>query len=100
MFYHGANTSVLMLFLFIFALSQGIWSKEGTRLFQKLCSDRTLVAAVHSYQRDFLLLYLCDTHTEEDLYVHSTLQAEGHAVACAADTHVRNLSHMFLLYYP
>ncbi|TSK53700.1 Tudor domain-containing protein 5 [Bagarius yarrelli] len=68
---------------------KGGWSEESTRLFQKLCSDRTLVAAVHGYQNDFLLLYLCDTHTEEDLYVHNTLQAEGHATACdAADTPV------------
>ncbi|XP_060797328.1 tudor domain-containing protein 5 [Neoarius graeffei] len=63
---------------------KGIWSKEATSLFQKLCYDRTLVAAIHSYQHDFLLLFLCDTHTDEDLYIHSKLQAEGHAVACAA----------------
>ncbi|XP_026768295.3 tudor domain-containing protein 5 [Pangasianodon hypophthalmus] len=63
---------------------KGIWSQEATSLFQKLCYDRTLVAAVHSYQYDFLLLFLCDTHTEEDLYIHSALQAGGHAVACTA----------------
>ncbi|KAK3533470.1 hypothetical protein QTP70_023467, partial [Hemibagrus guttatus] len=64
---------------------KNMWSKEATSLFQKLCYDRTLVAAVHSYQHDFLLLFLCDTHTEEDLYIHSKLQAEGHAVACASN---------------
>ncbi|MCI4383470.1 hypothetical protein PGIGA_G00026890 [Pangasianodon gigas] len=63
---------------------KGIWSQEATSLFQKLCYDRTLVAAVHSYQYDFLLLFLCDTHTEEDFYIHSALQAGGHAVACTA----------------
>ncbi|XP_017332863.1 tudor domain-containing protein 5 isoform X1 [Ictalurus punctatus] len=63
---------------------KGIWSKEATSSFHKLCYDRTLVAAIHSYQHDFLLLFLCDTHTEEDHYFHCILQAEGHAVACAA----------------
>ncbi|KAF5898559.1 tudor domain-containing protein 5 [Clarias magur] len=61
---------------------KGIWSKEASSSFQKLCYDRTLVAAIHSYQRNFLLVFLCDTRTEEDLYIHSALQAEGHAVAC------------------
>lgn len=28
-------------------------------------------------------LYLCDTHTQEDFYVHSTLQTEGHALPWA-----------------
>ncbi|XP_053369485.1 tudor domain-containing protein 5 isoform X1 [Clarias gariepinus] len=61
---------------------KGIWSKEASSSFQKLCYDRTLVAAIHSYQRNFLLVFLCDTRTEEDLYIHSALQAEGHAIAC------------------
>ncbi|XP_060720498.1 tudor domain-containing protein 5 isoform X1 [Tachysurus vachellii] len=61
------------------------WSKEATSLFQKMCHERTLVAVVHSYRRDFLLLFLCDTNTEEDIYIHSALQTEGHAVACATD---------------
>lgn len=80
-----------------FGSLQGIWSKEAIRSFQKLCYDRTLVAAVQSYQDEFLLLFLCDTHTEEDLYIHSALQADGHAEACAADnTLVRNPSLMFI----
>ncbi|XP_058256470.1 tudor domain-containing protein 5 isoform X1 [Hemibagrus wyckioides] len=79
---------------------KSIWSKEATSLFQKLCCDHTLVAAVHSYQHDFLLLFLCDTHTEEDLYIHSKLQAEGHAVACAAnDTLVSQQFSPVTLYF-
>ncbi|KAI4899076.1 hypothetical protein NFI96_031206 [Prochilodus magdalenae] len=62
---------------------KAIWSKDAINTFQRLCCERTLVAAVHSYQKGFLLLFLCDTHTEEDIYVHSALQAEGHAVACS-----------------
>ncbi|XP_072516625.1 tudor domain-containing protein 5 [Salminus brasiliensis] len=62
---------------------KGIWTKEATNTFQKLCCERTLVAAVHSYHENFLLLFLCDTHTDEDLYIHCALQAEGHGIACS-----------------
>ncbi|XP_036442878.1 tudor domain-containing protein 5 [Colossoma macropomum] len=62
---------------------KGTWTKDATNTFQKLCCEHTLVAAVHSYLEDFLLLFLCDTHTEEDIYIHSALQAEGHAIACS-----------------
>ncbi|KAL0160374.1 hypothetical protein M9458_044099, partial [Cirrhinus mrigala] len=46
----------------------------------RMCCERTLVAAIHSYQEDFLLLFLCDTNTEEDVYIHLALQKEGHAL--------------------
>uniref|UniRef100_A0A3B4CW43 Tudor domain-containing protein 5 n=1 Tax=Pygocentrus nattereri TaxID=42514 RepID=A0A3B4CW43_PYGNA len=62
---------------------KGTWTKDATNTFQKLCCEHTLVAAVHSYVEDFLLLFLCDTHTEEDIYIHRALQAEGHAIACS-----------------
>ncbi|KAL6469381.1 hypothetical protein MHYP_G00229050 [Metynnis hypsauchen] len=62
---------------------KGTWTKDATKTFQKLCCEHTLVAAVHSYVEDFLLLFLCDTHTEEDIYIHKALQAEGHAIACS-----------------
>ncbi|XP_076880720.1 tudor domain-containing protein 5 [Brachyhypopomus gauderio] len=62
---------------------KGVWTKDATAAFQKLCYERTLVAAVHSYQDDILLLFLCDTHTEEDVYIHRALQTEGHATACS-----------------
>ncbi|XP_062868852.1 tudor domain-containing protein 5 isoform X2 [Trichomycterus rosablanca] len=62
---------------------KGVWTEEAVSSFQRMCYDRTLVAAVHSYQENFLLIFLCDTHTEEDVYIHTALQAEGHAVACS-----------------
>ncbi|XP_030646963.1 tudor domain-containing protein 5 [Chanos chanos] len=59
------------------------WTRNATNLFQKLCCERTLVAAIHGYQRDFLQVFLCDTHMEEDVYIHSALYDEGHAVLCS-----------------
>ncbi|KAJ8374804.1 hypothetical protein SKAU_G00053840 [Synaphobranchus kaupii] len=60
----------------------GNWSTSAVSYFQKLCCERTLVAAIHSYQDDVLHLFLCDTHTEEDVYIHTALQDEGHALSC------------------
>lgn len=62
--------------------SQSIWTQSAISSFQRMCCERTLVAAIHSYQNNFLLLFLCDTNTEEDVYVHSALQKEGHALPC------------------
>lgn len=61
-----------------------IWPASAVSCFQRLCCERTLVAGVHSYQEDFLLLFLCDTNTEEDVYVHLALIQEGHAQPCSA----------------
>ncbi|KAM6962490.1 tudor domain-containing protein 5 [Aplochiton taeniatus] len=61
----------------------GTWSTSATSAFKKLCCDRTLVAALHSYHAGFLQLFLCDTHSEEDVYIHGALQAQGHGLSCA-----------------
>uniref|UniRef100_A0A8C9S9L4 Tudor domain-containing protein 5 n=1 Tax=Scleropages formosus TaxID=113540 RepID=A0A8C9S9L4_SCLFO len=72
----------------------GNWSKDAVRYFQKLCFERPLVAAIHSYQEDVLYTFLCDTHTEEDVYIHNALLAEGHAVQCM-DSYSEDLSRQF-----
>ncbi|TRY82890.1 hypothetical protein DNTS_001527, partial [Danionella cerebrum] len=59
------------------------WTQSAISSLQKMCLDRTLVGAVHGYQDDFLMLFLCDTSTEEDVYVHLALQREGHALLCS-----------------
>ncbi|XP_057182010.1 tudor domain-containing protein 5 isoform X2 [Triplophysa rosa] len=58
------------------------WTQSAISSFHRMCCDRTLVAAVHSYQENFLLLFLCDTSTDEDIYTHLALHEEGHALPC------------------
>ncbi|XP_055074432.2 tudor domain-containing protein 5 isoform X1 [Misgurnus anguillicaudatus] len=69
------------------------WTQSAISSFHRMCCERTLVAAVHSYRENFLLLFLCDTSTDEDVYIHVALQEEGHALPCT--TAYRSVSGQF-----
>ncbi|XP_039623685.1 tudor domain-containing protein 5 isoform X2 [Polypterus senegalus] len=58
------------------------WSETAISVFQKLCWARPLVALIHKYVNGILHLFLCDTYTQEDIYIHTVLQIQGYAVPC------------------
>ncbi|XP_068023596.1 tudor domain-containing protein 5-like [Melanerpes formicivorus] len=61
---------------------QGTWSSAATLQFQELCGSKLLVGITDEYVNGVLHLFLCDTSTKEDVYVHQVLSSRGHAAIC------------------
>ncbi|NXI47093.1 TDRD5 protein, partial [Galbula dea] len=61
---------------------KGTWSEAATLLFRKLCGSKLLVGLVDEYVNGILHLFLCDTSTKEDVYIHRILSDQGHADTC------------------
>ncbi|XP_021260322.1 tudor domain-containing protein 5 isoform X2 [Numida meleagris] len=62
--------------------TEGMWTSEATQQFQELCYSKVLVGIVDEYVNDVLHLFLCDTSSEEDVYIHSVLRDKGYADIC------------------
>lgn len=63
-------------------LLQDSWSNAATLLFKELCDSKLLVGFVDEYVHGILHLFLCDTSTMEDVYLHHVLSTKGHAALC------------------
>ncbi|NXU57762.1 TDRD5 protein, partial [Turnix velox] len=61
---------------------EGAWSNAATLLFKNLCGSKLLVGIVDEYVDGILHLFLCDTSTAEDVYLHFVLRDEGYADVC------------------
>lgn len=59
-----------------------MWSDAATLLFRELCGSKLLVGIVDEYVNGVLHLFLCDTSTEADVYLHHVLSDGGHADIC------------------
>ncbi|XP_072199372.1 tudor domain-containing protein 5 isoform X1 [Excalfactoria chinensis] len=63
------------------------WTSEAILQFQELCYSKVLVGIVDEYVNGILHLFLCDTSSEEDVYVHSVLKDKGYADICKENLH-------------
>ncbi|KAG8132863.1 hypothetical protein E2320_010681 [Naja naja] len=62
--------------------SKGDWSVSAIKEFRRLCELKLLVGLVDEYINDVLYLFLCDTSSDDDIYLHNVLKLEGHALIC------------------
>uniref|UniRef100_H3AA13 Tudor domain-containing protein 5 n=1 Tax=Latimeria chalumnae TaxID=7897 RepID=H3AA13_LATCH len=58
---------------------KGVWSTAAITWFQTLCGSKPLVGLVSEYVKGVLYLFLCDTSTDDDVYIHDILIKQEHA---------------------
>ncbi|KAG8436789.1 hypothetical protein GDO86_007753 [Hymenochirus boettgeri] len=56
---------------------EGEWSRHSIKRFQQLRFQNPLVGLVLQYVQDVLYIFLCDTSSEEDVYLHELLINQG-----------------------
>ncbi|XP_059584346.1 tudor domain-containing protein 5 isoform X3 [Alligator mississippiensis] len=61
---------------------EGTWTSKAVLQFQKLCSLKPLVGVVDEYVNGVLHLFLCDTSSDDDIYLHHVLRSEGLVIIC------------------
>ncbi|XP_029474326.1 tudor domain-containing protein 5 isoform X2 [Rhinatrema bivittatum] len=59
---------------------EGHWTVGAIKQFRMLCVVRPLVGIVYKYIDNVLYIFLCDTSTGEDIYLHRVLKAKSHAI--------------------
>ncbi|XP_075472624.1 tudor domain-containing protein 5 isoform X3 [Ascaphus truei] len=76
------------------------WSTPAIKRFQQLCGCGPLVGLVLQYVQDVLCLFLCDTSSDADIYLHQLLVTAGHAVGTKESEPHRVLHQLnpFVLY--
>ncbi|XP_066480631.1 tudor domain-containing protein 5 [Tiliqua scincoides] len=62
--------------------TEGDWTICATLEFRRFCGMKLLVGVVDEYIDGVLHLFLCDTSSDEDVYLHNMLRQEGHAQIC------------------
>ncbi|XP_036890880.1 tudor domain-containing protein 5 [Sturnira hondurensis] len=70
------------------------WTSTAILQFQKLCGLKPLVGVVDEYIDGILNIFLCDTSSNEDVYFHHVLRAEGHAIVCRENVPSKGFSEL------
>ncbi|XP_007432545.1 tudor domain-containing protein 5 [Python bivittatus] len=80
--------------------AKGDWSVSAIHEFQRLCELKLLVGVVDEYINDILHLFLCDTTSDDDIYLHNVLRLEGHALICRENIPSKGFKELnpFILY--
>ncbi|XP_045694775.1 tudor domain-containing protein 5 isoform X3 [Phyllostomus hastatus] len=74
--------------------TEGYWTSTAVLQFQKLCGLKPLVGVVDEYIDGILNIFLCDTSSNEDVYFHHVLRAEGHAIVCRENVPSKGFSEL------
>ncbi|XP_070602759.1 tudor domain-containing protein 5 isoform X2 [Erythrolamprus reginae] len=80
--------------------STGDWSVSAIKEFRRFCEQKLLVGLVVEYINDVLYLFLCDTSSDDDVYLHNVLKLEGHALICRDNIPSKGFKELnpFMLY--